>query len=344
MPQVLRRRPEEPRAAVSSQARQLAEKSLEKGYLKDALKYLEIANENDPLDFEVMLKLGWTYNILKDDRDAVRWFNLARRSPDPKIAAEASRAYHNLEPDQSLIHVTIWALPMFSTRWHDVFAYAQAKAELRLPHWFLRPYLSVRLIGDSQGAVYLANLGPEYLSERSAILAAGIATPTWHGMTGWFEAGESLRFAPTISDPGRVVPDYRGGVTYARGIGNLLVNGRHGLFAETNDDGIFVSRFGNDTLLYSQNRGGYTLKSTETFGGFHAQAYWNANITADALGQYWANYVETGPGVRFSFEGLRPALLFSVNLLRGAYLINQGNPRGPNFNDLRVGVWYAFTK
>jgi hypothetical protein len=48
--------------------------------------------------------------------------------------------------------------------------------------------------------------------------------------------------------------------------------------------------------------------------------------------------------VRFSFEGLRPALLFSVNLLRGAYLINQGNPRGPNFNDLRVGVWYAFTK
>ena len=44
-----------------------------------------------------MLKLGWTYNILKDDRDAVLWFDLARRSPDAKTAAEASHAYHNLE-------------------------------------------------------------------------------------------------------------------------------------------------------------------------------------------------------------------------------------------------------
>ena len=344
MPQVLRRRPEEPRAAVSNQARHLAEQSLEKGYLKDALKYLQVANENDPLDFDVMLKLGWTYNILKDDRDAVRWFDLARRSPDPKIAAEASRAYNNLEPDLSPIRTTVWVFPTFSTRWHDLFAYAQAKTELRLPHWFVHPYLSVRFVGDTQGAVYLANIGPEYLSERSAILAAGLATQTWHGATGWFEAGESLRWAPTLNDPGRVVPDYRGGVSYAKGVGNLLSNGGHGLFAETNDDGIFVSRFGNDTLLYSQNRGGYTLKSSEGFGGFHAQAYWNTNVTADALGQYWANYVETGPGVRFRFESLHPSLLFSVNLLRGAYLINQGNPRGPTFYDVRVGVWYAFSK
>jgi hypothetical protein len=97
-------------------------------------------------------------------------------------------------------------------------------------------------------------------------------------------------------------------------------------------------------MLYSQNRGGYTLRESETFAGFHAQVYWNANATVDARGQYWANYVETGPGVKFKFEGLRVPLLFSVNLLRGAYLINQNNPRGPNFNDLRIGVWYAFTR
>ena len=30
-----------------------------------------------------MLKLGWLYNILKDDREAVKWFNLASKSPDP---------------------------------------------------------------------------------------------------------------------------------------------------------------------------------------------------------------------------------------------------------------------
>jgi hypothetical protein len=86
------------------------------------------------------------------------------------------------------------------------------------------------------------------------------------------------------------------------------------------------------------------LRESEALAGFHAQIYWNANATADLLGQYWANYVETGPGLKFKFEGSRVPLLFSVNLLRGAYLINQGNPRGPNFNDLRVGVWYAFTR
>jgi len=73
----------------------LGEQSLEKGYLNDALKYLHAAHENDPMDFEVMLKLGWAYNILKDDREAVRWFDLARRSPDAGTASEASRAYGN---------------------------------------------------------------------------------------------------------------------------------------------------------------------------------------------------------------------------------------------------------
>src|SRR5579872_2787318 len=84
LPQTLHRREEQPRSNVSTQARELAQKSLDKGYMRDALKYLQVAHENAPLDFEVMLKLGWTYNILKDDADAVRWFDLARRSPDPK--------------------------------------------------------------------------------------------------------------------------------------------------------------------------------------------------------------------------------------------------------------------
>jgi Tfp pilus assembly protein PilF len=342
LPVTLRNRPEETRSAGSAQARQLAEKSLELGYLKDAIKYLQIAHENDPLDFNVMLKLGRTYNNLKDDQDAVRWFDLARRSPDPTTAAEATRAYKNLAPALRKIHTTFWIYPMFSTRWHDLFAYSQIKTELRLPHWFIRPYVSARFIGDTRGAVNLADLGPQYLSERSVILAVGIATPAWHGATGWFEAGESLRYAPTASDPGRLVPDYRGGISYAKGFGNLLSPGRRGWFAESNDDGLFVSRFGNDMLLYSQNRTGYTLRSTELLG-FHAQFFWNGNATVDALGQYWANYVETGPGVKFRFEDLRAPVQFSISALRGAYLVNQGNPRGPNYNDVRVGIWYAFT-
>lgn len=341
-PQNLQRHAEESKSG-SDQARLLGEKSLDKGYLQDALKYFRVAHENDPEDFGVMLKLGWTYNMLKDDREAVRWFNLARASPDPATAAEASRAYRNLQPATELFHTTVWVFPLYSSRWDDVFAYAQAKTELNLKHSWLRPYLSIRLVGDSRGEAYLANYGPQYLSERSIILALGVATRPVYGAFGWFEAGESLRLNPTTADPGRLLPDYRGGVSYVKGFGHLLAGGSHGLFAETNDDGIYVSRFNKDTLLYSQNRAGMTMRSSESFGGLHAQFYWNANATADMQGQYWANYVETGPGVKFKFENSRVPLLFSVNLLRGAYLINQGNPRGPNFNDLRIGVWYAFT-
>lgn len=342
LPIALRQRPNEAGAASPNQAKELAEKSLQLGYLKDAIKYLQIAHENDPLDFNVMLQLGQTYNNLKDDTDAVRWFDLARRSPDPATATQASRAYKNLAPALKKLHTTFWIYPMFSTRWHDVFAYSQLKEELHLPHWWLRPYVSARFIGDTRGAVNVADLGPQYLSERSVILGLGVATLAWHGATGWFEAGESLRYAPSPADPGRVVPDYRGGVSYAKGFGNLLSAGRRGWFAESNDDGIFVSRFGNDTLLYSQNRTGYTLRSLETLG-FHAQLFWNWNITADALGQYWANYAETGPGIKFQFEELHAPVLFTVSALRGSYLINQGNPRGPNYNDIRVGIWYAFS-
>jgi hypothetical protein len=32
-----------------------------------------------------------------------------------------------------------------------------------------------------------------------------------------------------------------------------------------------------------------------------------------------------------------------LNLLRGVYLVNENNPRRPNYTDVRLGVWYAFT-
>jgi hypothetical protein len=106
---------------------------------------------------------------------------------------------------------------------------------------------------------------------------------------------------------------------------------------------VFVSRFSHDSIVYSQNRTGYTLRSTEALAGLHAQIYWNVNVTTDLKRQYWANTFETGPGLRFRFEGLPTGMLFSVNALRGVYLVNAGNPQRPNFNDLRVGIWYALT-
>lgn len=344
MPQALKRREEQPKAQVLNEAKLLAGKSIEKGYLKDALKYLKIAHENDPVDFDVMLKLGWTNNILKDDNQAIRWFDLARRSPDQKQAAEASKAYKNLRPALQRFRTTIWAFPMYSSRWHDAFAYAQAKTELRLEHVALRPYVSVRFIGDARGLVDTGpSLGPQYLSERSMIVAAGLTTLPWRGLTGWFEAGEAFRYRTTPADTGRAVPDYRGGVSFGKGLGNLLANGSHGKFAETNLDGVFVSRFDNDSILYAQGRAGYTFRQLESFKGFHPQLLWNLNVTADLKSQYWANFVESGPAFKFKFEQLPAAMVFTVNLLHGVYLINEGNPRGPNYNEVRVSVWYAYT-
>jgi hypothetical protein len=185
---------------------------------------------------------------------------------------------------------------------------------------------------------------PQYLSERAAIVAAGIATPFWRGLMGWFEAGVQM---PVLSSDTainrKVTPDSRGGASFTKGIGHLLTSGSRGLFAETNDDVIYVRRFEGNTIIYSQNRAGFTLPQPETaLGGIHVQLYWNANVTTDAKRLYWANTAEMGPGIRFRFP--RWPLLFSIDALRGGYLVNTGNPREPTFTDLRAGVWYAFTR
>jgi Flp pilus assembly protein TadD len=342
MPQTLRKRTPSAQQ-TSEEAKTLAEKSLKAGYLKDALKYLTIAHENDPVDFSVMLKLGWVYNILHDDREAVKWFNLASKSPDASIANEASQASRNLAPGFARFRTTAWAFPFFSSRWHDAFGYGQVKTEMKLGNLPFRPYISMRFVGDIRGTVgsTLSNPAPQYLSETSVILGIGLATVTRHGLTGWFEAGEAVKYLTSRKDVGSMIPDYRGGIAYAKGFGHLL-NSAKGFFFENNEDGIFVSRFQNDLLLYTQNRSGYTFSKSESLG-FQAQFYLNYNATVDRLHQYWANYAEIGPGLRFRFSGLPKSMLFSVNFFRGAYLVNQDNPRRPNFFDLRAGFWYAFT-
>jgi tetratricopeptide (TPR) repeat protein len=310
IPQVLKPRD----AAASPQsidAKVMAERSMKAGYMKDALKYLEIAHEGDPGDFSVMLQLGWTHNILHQDRQAFQWFSLARRSVDPRIAGEADRAWRNLRPLNERVQFSAWLYPLYSTRWSAAFSYGQAKLEFRLPVP-VRPYLSARLVGDS------AFLAAQPLSEQSVILALGVTTPTVRGARAWFEAGNAIGYKQL-----HMLPDYRGGLSYARIF--------HGV-ADTTLDALYVSRFNKDFLVYNQSRIGRVA------GPF--QLYWNANLTIDSKRESWANFAETGPGLRWA---LLPSSYFTMNLLRGAYLINQGNPRPPNFTDLRAGLWYAFS-
>ena len=333
LPETLRARATTP-AVVPNEAKELALKSLEKGYLKDALRYLTIAHENDPVDFEVMLKLGWANNMLKDDRDAIKWFNLARQSPDVKIAVEAARASHNLSGSLARFRTTVWVFPTFSTRWHDLFAYAQAKTDLNLHGWFAHPYLTLRFVGDTKGAVSARRrLRPPISFRRRRHLRTRHRHPHMarrNRLVRSRRRSYATALPPPI--PAAVRPTTAAASPTRKGFGHLLTGESHGWFAETNDDAVYVRRFENDTLLYSQNRTGYTA--------LRAQFYWNWNVTTDVKTLYWANYVETGPGLRIRIA----PLLFSVNLLRGVYLVNAGNPRGPNFNDLRIGVWYAFSR
>jgi Flp pilus assembly protein TadD len=344
LPQTLRNRANSAQQ-TSQEAKALGERSMQAGYMKDALKYLTIAHENDPVDFSVILKLGSVYNIMHDDRDAIKWFKLATKSPDSSVSNEAGKDYKNLSSQFALFRTTVWIYPFFSTRWHDVFGYGQIKTELRLGHLPIRPYVSIRLDGDVKGSIgpTTGDLNPQYLSESSFIFAVGAASLPWRGITGWFEAGESVNYLPSRTDEGLMIPDYRGGISGTKAFGHLM-NSSQGFYFESNDDMVFVSRFQDDLLFYSQNRGGYTLPTLEGFGGLQSQLYWNANVTGDRLRQYWANYAETGPGLRFRFRNLPKSVLFSVNFLRGAYLVNLDNPRRPNFFDLRIGLWYAFTR
>ncbi|MBM3796685.1 MAG: hypothetical protein FJW31_22120 [Acidobacteria bacterium] len=333
LPKALRRRDEEPRRDAAVEARELAEKSYKAGYMKDALKYLTIVHENDPLDYNVMLKLGFAHNVLKDDRKAMDWFKLARYSPDPSIAGEAQRAYRTLEPPYQRFRTTTWMLPFYSSRWNSAFSYGQVKTEIKVPG-VLRPYVSMRFVDDARGSVRAPY--PQYLSETAFILGAGVATPVYRGLMAWGEAGAAISYLRREDQLSRALPDYRGGVSFSRARGHLLGAEKPGMFWENHEDAVFASRFANSLLLYTQNTIDYTRGTV--------QAYWNLNLTGDVMRQYGANFAETGPGIRFRWASLPPALSISIDVVGGVHTVNTDNPRRPNFFDIRAGLWYAFTR
>ena len=102
------------------------------GYTNDAIKYLTSAHQFDPDDMEVTLKLAWALNQANRNQEAITYFMLARKAKDPKIAAEATHAYHTLNGDV-VPQTTVWNMPMYSSRWNDLFSYGQLKRTLPIP-------------------------------------------------------------------------------------------------------------------------------------------------------------------------------------------------------------------
>jgi tetratricopeptide (TPR) repeat protein len=332
-------------AAPDVNARDMGLKSFTLGYTNDAVRYLTEAHQLDPDDMEVALKLGWALNQAGRNEEAITYFMLARKSKDPKIATEATKAYHTLNGDV-LPQTTTWSLPMYSTRWHDLFDYGQIKHTLPIPglkavNKVLQLYLSARFIGDMKSSMDAGSIGAQYLSESSMIFGVGASTRIWHHVMGWVEAGESVNYLPGRTDLGKAIPDYRGGVNFAKGFGELLGSNKSGLFYETTADAIYVSRFQKDWMFYSQHRAGRTFQLGD---GNKLQVLANGNLLKDTEQQYWANTFEFGPGIKYHPAFFPQNVYFAADLLRGVYLDNLYNPRKPNYWDLRLSLWYAKTK
>ncbi len=209
MPQVLRPKPVMPTQSID--AKVMAERSIKAGYLKDAVKYLEVAHEADPGDFDVMRQLGWGYNALHQDQMAVRWFALARKSPDPEIASDADHAWHNLRRSTEPVQITAWFYPIYSTRWQDFFGYAQVKAEVRTK-WRVVPLCQRSLCG-------------RYAGGHGTDVAFGKLVHPWS----WSADGTVARVDRMVRGgvaisyvKSHMLPDYRGGVNIARARGHSL--------------------------------------------------------------------------------------------------------------------------
>jgi tetratricopeptide (TPR) repeat protein len=296
----------------------MADRSLQLGYLNDALRYYTEANEAEPKNAQVQLQLGWVNNLLHRDKTAYDWFNKARKSDDPTIAGEARQAWRNLRDTQATMRPSIWMAPMFSSRWNAGFLYGQTKLEFQ-SRWGVRPYVSLRFTADT-GAVN----APAPLSERAVTPAIGISTKVWHGMTTWAETGGNIGGIQGL--------DSRAGVFQSISRGQQLGGESSGQFWQAANSANYASRFGNDVIFSTQHRVGYTI------GRFQAGVLFGA--AADSLRQYWANYLEAGPTARIQLPWL-PASV-SVDFVRGRNYVVNGNPRHPNYWDFRVSLWYAF--
>lgn len=326
------------REEQSAPLREMGERSLERSYLIDAQRQFAEAYSANPADYTAALKLGVVYNLMQQDHEAVEWFRIASASNDPLIAEQASRSYANLANQSRRVQTTVWMYPFYSLRFGTVFGYAQAKTEFRIGNLPIKPYISLRLAGDVRRRV--GGSAPGLLSESALIAAVGARARLDHGITLWGEAGESFSYLVSTPDGvPRAAPDYRGGANWFRARGSTLGGNEPGMFYEANLDAVYVSRFNDDVLAYSQFRPGYRPPN---YGLLRSQLYWNWNVTADTSREYWGNYVETGPGFKLRVPAVSPPMDFSVDFVRGVHLSNRGNPRRPNYFDLRIGVWYSF--
>jgi len=319
--------------------RELGQANLAKSYLPAAAAEFEALHRLDPTDGDAVLQLGYIFNQMKRDDEALRWFRLAGASSNAVISRKAQVAIHNLTQPHRKVITTLWAMPFWSTRFDSAFGYGQIKTEWRNPRLPFRPYLSMRMIGDSRTRTGGAR--PQILSDDGVVVAAGLQARLHRNVFVWGEAGNAISgLGERPRGLQRSEPDYRGGIAFAMTWGPGLFSDERGRFVETTLDFVYLSRFGHNGIAYAQTKAGYQLPK---ISGVFQQPFLAVNLVHDVRGDYFNHLAEFGPGYRVGLEKFKS---FNVYLaaLRGVYT-SQGSRMQrtgrPNYWDIRLVFWYA---
>lgn len=153
--------------------------------------------------------------------------------------------------------------------------------------------------------------------------------------TGWDGINETPQFAMGEPAPARTPPPNAWTPNAWR-----PMRGRLDWFVEGGGDWAYYSRL-SDFIAYSQARGGWRVLQ---FGRAAAvDVYGFANFVFDAVGNYYDNYFEGGPGIRVVTAPVGAATVTtSLEYASGAYLgRNYNNTRGStgaSYSDVRVSV------
>ena len=299
LPQVLR-----PRASTRAQsidAKIMAERSIKAGYMKDALKYLKTAHEEDSADFDVMLQTRLDQQHPAPRRDGLSLVragapqsrpHASPPTPEGPSAASAPRPGASASP--------AWIFPLFSSRWHDLFAYGQVKTaiNLGLP---VHPYISLRFVGDTRRTVGSANPA---IAVRELLHRGGGRRHPPVARSHRLGRGRYVDRLPPRPHAARLPRRRRPRPARLR---------REGSRAGSPTPRSTRSTSAASTTIFWSTRS----LAPGTFGPL--QLHWNGNLTGDAKRQDWANFVETGPGVQVP---IAQSMYLTFNLLRGAYLIS----------------------
>ncbi len=289
-----------------------------------------------------MLRLGWTYNILHDDPEAERWFNLARQSPDPDQAKRGRPGFQQPGNCAPSAFEPRSGCSRFSRRAGTTCSVtARRRPRCRLGNLPVSAYLSTRFDGDAR-----VTTGPVAGGmTAAAVFIGGFVHPG-------LRAGQPSMARSDRLGRGRAKPLSIS--TSSHEAHDSRLPRRRVLCARVSGTACRRPRAPSPkpTTTASSSAASTTTCccTRRTAPATHSRSTWaSAAVLLErqrdrryATGQYWANYVETGPGCGFKFRRAATPAVFGERAAR-SLSDQRGQSAAAELFDLRVGFWYAFT-